>query len=72
MNIVYEKTPIKGCKRICQSIGGSRCEKLKKFLFTLSTLLWSIQDMVGISQKCSEMCVWIVRFGQKLKKWDRF
>jgi hypothetical protein len=23
-------------------------------------------------EKCSEMCVWIVRFAQKLRKWDHF
>jgi hypothetical protein len=23
-------------------------------------------------EKCSEMCVWIVRFDPKLKKWDFF
>ena len=24
------------------------------------------------NEKCSEMCVWIVRFSQKLRKWDCF
>ena len=23
-------------------------------------------------EKCSDMCVWIVRFGPKLRKWDHF
>ena len=23
-------------------------------------------------EKCSDMCVWIVRFGTKLRKWDHF
>jgi hypothetical protein len=23
-------------------------------------------------EKCSETCVWIIRFGQKLRKWDYF
>jgi hypothetical protein len=23
-------------------------------------------------EKCSEMCVWIVRFGQKFRNWDHF
>ena len=23
-------------------------------------------------KKCSEMCAWIVRFAQKLRKWDYF
>ena len=23
-------------------------------------------------EKCSEMCVWIIRFGQKLRNWDYF
>jgi hypothetical protein len=23
-------------------------------------------------EKCSEMCVWIGRFGQNLRKWDYF
>jgi hypothetical protein len=55
-------------------MGGSSGEKIKKILlFALSTAQWSIQDMVGISQKlfffqlcylisveyekCFEMCV---------------
>jgi hypothetical protein len=59
-------------------------KQFKKYLLlALRPLSWTIQGMVGFGQKiflefgflihvehekCSEICVWIVRFGQNLRK----
>jgi hypothetical protein len=69
-------------------VGLFRKQWKKCLLLALRPLLWVIQGMVGFGQKklflkfcylihvenekCSEMCVWIVRFGQNLRKWDYF
>ena len=88
MNTVYESKAIQDCKKICHTIRGSSCEKIKKIYFLpylyrmVHTRYARYQPKIIFFQlcylnrveheKCSEMCVWIVRFGQNLRKWDYF
>jgi hypothetical protein len=82
MNIVYENSAIQHCKKQCHSI-----EKKFDFL-PYQPPNGSYKILAGISQKlfffqfsylirvehdkCSEMCVWIVRLRLKLRKLDQF
>ena len=79
MNTVYENSAIQHCKKLCHSIGGSSGEKIKKFYFLpyrppngsykISSVLpkiffFQLCYLIRVEhEKCSEMCVWIVRFG---------